>query len=322
MPKNTKNKPDWILAGRRSWYTRFKRQGLSDWHATEAAGLLKYKIAERKEIAQFLLENHPEDSPWVSLTLSGSRFEMEKRIARLRKDASFVCLERDAHFIDVAFGVFSKHAPGGKLKPEGTASYRNRRTRLLNIEAGEFGQVELDAPITAVWYDGMGLMNARDFRLFLESLEQQITTEHPVPAVFTLMLGRDDAKFYEGLPGHVTAKRARKLVSLLKRAGLNFDLRKFWDYRSDSGGSMRMLNICGLLTRKVAGQGRSNSWGIVQPDELASLRHQMTAHGLAALLGMTVHTVRLWGEDKAPDVVAQAQLEMVIRACQGMDSRT
>ena len=321
--------PNMKGAGRRAWRTRFQKLGLPDWHATEAAGLLPNKEEERKLILDFLFEHHPEYAPFHSLTLPGSRFCMERTIARKRKDAQFTCLERSRKFLRVAFSTFSARSPGGKLKQAERLvghrfAYRNRKVRLLNIKAGELSQVELDTPLTAIWYDGMGLLNAEDFRLFAESLPGKLTTDHPVPAVFTVMLGRDAESFYEGVPGNTEGKRARRLVLLLKAAGLSFDLKTFWSYRSDAG-KMRMLNICGLLAprRKRKRSGRpSHQWDNVTLNEFRALRNSTSATALAAVLGLTVNTVSQWGKRYAPDDVAQAELARLIATCQAMAPRS
>ncbi len=316
------------LAARRAWQTRYLRAGLPPFQATEAAGLLEKKSPQREEIIRFLLDYHPE-SPLQLLSLPASRFELEREVARIRPDARFTCLERDRKFLRVAFTTFSAQSPGGKLKKAEKLighryAYRNRKVHLLNIRAGELDQVEIDRPITAVWYDGMGLMSTADFREFLGGLEAKITDEHPVPAVFTLLQGRDDAKFYKNTPGNNSSRRVRKLLSLLGNAGLDFDLRTFWAYGSDSGGPVRMLNVCGLLTRKVNRTKLGKvpyAWTSITHNELETLRSTVTEHALAAILGLTLSTVRNWDEDHAPDSVVQAELTRLIVTCQALASR-
>lgn len=301
-------------AGRKAWRTRFINAGLSDWHATEASGMLEKKCDQRDLCMDYLTENHP-SSPMHVLSLPGSRFEMERKLVKIRPDVMFTCIERSTKFIEVCRSVFDNRAPGGKFTVDTPWSLSNERVQLLNINAGELGDHKLTEPLTAIWFDGMGMLNSADFKAFIKSLRKKITQEHDVPTVFTLLQGRDNQDFYKGTPGGISARRVRKLVSMLKSIGLDFEIDKFWAYGSDAGGAVRMINICGRLRRKVV--TRKREWNLVSFDNFQVLRTALTDHGLSAYLGCAVSTFKKWTPDRAPDTVAQVEILRVIKVCQG-----
>ena len=309
-----KKKRKQSLAGRKAWRTRYINAGLPDWHATEASGLLTKKCGERDLCMNYLLENHPTTFMHV-LSLPGSRFEMERNLVKIRPDVRFTCLERSTKFIEVCRRVFDTRAPGGKFTDESPEILTNERVQLLNIDAGNLGDYSLVAPLTAIWFDGMGMLNAEDFKAFIASLREKITTEHDVPTVFTLLQGRDKQDFYEGIPGGISARRVRKLISMLRAVGLDFEVDKFWAYGSDTGGAVRMINICGKLRPKAAVSRQR--WDVVSYDNFTTVYDALTDHGIAAYLGYGLAAVRKWTADKAPDRVAQVEIHRLIVACQG-----
>ena len=81
--------------------------------------------------------------------------------------------------------MFDNRAPGGKFTVDTPWSLSNERVQLLNINAGELGDHKLTEPLTAIWFDGMGMLNSADFKAFIKSLRKKITQEHDVPTVFT-----------------------------------------------------------------------------------------------------------------------------------------
>lgn len=301
-------------AGRKAWRTRYLKAGLSDWHATEAAGLLEKKCDQRDLCMDYLVENHPATSMHV-LSLPGSRFEMERSLVRVRPDVQFTCLERSTKFIEVCRGVFDSCAPGGKFSADGPNVFANRRVQLLNINAGDLGDYKLNEPLTAIWFDGMGMLNSADFKAFIKSLRGKITREHHVPTVFTLLQGRDNQDFYKGVPGGISARRVRKLVSMLRSIGLSFEIDKFWSYASDSGGAVRMVNICGKLSRKTCAARKD--WDLVSFDNYLAVREALTDHGLSAYLGYTIPSFNRWTPDRAPDRVVQVEIRRLVEVCQG-----
>jgi hypothetical protein len=315
------------LAAKRAWRTRYVNAGLSLWHATELAGLLEKKTAERRLIQNFLFANHPESAMHL-LSLPGSQFELERSVNAERPGTTFTCLERDARFLRVGAKVFSRRAPGGPLHPTDRGSFNNDRVDLINTSAGDLKHHTLRSPITAIWGDFMGLLNARDIAKFIKSLRKKITTDHPVPAVFTFQQGRDSAAFYRGVSGTVGGKRARKIASMFRKAGLEFKVEDYWDYHSDTAGPLRMLNICGMLSHKIVSKGtgrgsgsRRREWTLVTAEEAITLRETISAVPLAAMLGLCEGTVRDWTETYPPDTVTQAELRKIIVACQGFQQR-
>ena len=320
-------------AGRRAWITRrknaailkkggvaavaiYKRHGLSDWHSMEAAGVLVKKNEQRRRVADFLLENHGLQQMTLC-SLPGSRWELERAIEKARPGTKFIALERDMHFVKTARLVFDRLAPGGKLSEDENGSLSNEQSRLLLIGAGEFGTVRLTNPLTAMHYDGMGTMSAEDFLAFLKSLRKKITGE--IPAVFTLLKGREAHGFFNGIPGGVLATRVRKLIRLCRKFGLDFQVKSFWSYKSDSGGPLEMMNICGLLSvrkRRTQVGPKPARWNEFSLSAYRKLCDQLQVECLAGFLGVDINNARRWllGGSGSPDQVAQVQLRQLVDA--------
>lgn len=319
---------DWVTAGKRAFATRLRRAGLSDWHAQEAAGLLTLKAGERERILDFLVQNHT-FTPIRLLSLPGSRFVVERAIADLhfgRDNARFVCFERDADFIRLARSVIRKHIPGRgfrSMEIDGIPVIQTDKTTLYNTSVGDLADIKLDDPLTAVWFDGMGLLTTEDVRRMALGLRRNIAKGTSVPAAFTFQLGRDADKHYEYCPGNSMSKRVRKLVSILNQAKLDFDVQEFWTYKSDTTGPLPMLNVCGILRRKVTQQGVGkggfgplNAWTLIEAEDFERLRAELSNQNLSNFLGLSENIVRRYGPDKAPDLTTQAEIRRLVKVCQ------
>jgi len=311
---------DWKLAGRRAFASRLRKAGLSQWHAKEAAGLLEQKTSEREAIFSYITENHC-DGQMNYLGLAGSRFALERRLAKETPHedgkSTFVSIERDAKFIKAARHVFDKSAPGGKLKDttiSGFKALRNKRTTVLNIKAGDLGKVALPDAISAVWYDGMGLLNTKDFQSFLKGLRSHIARGVGIPAVFTLQVGRDAGTFYRKVPGDVLGKRVRKLISLCRKAGLSFDLEDYWSYESDTNSVLPMMNVFGILRRVSKDPAGRARWSMCSFGQFDALRTAMSPNGMAGLLGLSAPTVKNYSPERAADIVSQVAIARILLA--------
>ena len=321
--QTTKKQVNWSLAGRRAWRTKFKKMGLSNWHASEASGLLPCKQGERERIGNFLSRYHAIGLRMHLFNLAGSRFLLEKYLLLTHQDAIFTTMERDTKFLRIARRIFDTHAPGGALTQdsEDKRVFTNKRTTLLNIPAGGLSDYVLSEKITAGWFDGMGLLNSPDFAAFIKSLRKKIDPNVPVPFVFTLQLGRDANSFYKGIRGGVVAKRVRKLVRMLAKVGLAFDLKSFWAYGSDTNGPLKMFNVCGVMTRKPWNKSIKKSWGLISYQEFVALKSTMGDGVMSSMLDYKLSTLRRIKESAPLDQVAQAQLHEVIHLSQSLRPR-
>lgn len=303
---------NWQLAGRRAFYTRLRRKGLNDWHAKEIAGLLEKKQPERERILTFLSDHVMGASPHF-LTLPGSQFALEKMLKGSFAKATFTCLERDRKVVKIAFDHYSKNAPGrGRLRSDDGTVYTNGTTDLIVDDASKIGEHTLRALLSGGWYDGMGLLNADEFAVFLKGLRVHLPREGSIPFVFTLQIGRDSNAFYNKVPGDSLSKRVRKLRTLLREAGIGCEVQEFWSYDSDSNGPLRMMNVCCHLSRTPV--GRKTAWDIISYQQMSMLRDRLGAHKLARMLGTTTKTVADWAEDRIADEVAQIELLELVEA--------